>query len=605
MSTANEANSQFDKAPLSIESANTNTTINMYDYIQNNLSNSKISFLKQPFSAFLKMLLHEKELNELFLSNSNLDEMEFLDAVFEYFNISYSLSSKDRQRIPATGRVIIVANNPLGCLDSLLLLKMVKEIRHDVKILSNDVFSNIPHIKNSLISINSSYSAGKIKRKDLNAPLDALNQEQAVIVFPAGIVSCFHWKGIQDREWKKGFLRMAKKTSSPIVPIYIGGHNSLLFYSFASMNNSVGSFLSINEIFKNKGQEISIKIGKLIPYSEIMKNCKNHKEAASEVKNYVYSLSKKFRHKSKITFKTLEPIVAPNDLRQVYKEIKNSNLLGKINDKKSVYLFTSFTNSFLMKEIGRLREVAFRLVNEGTGKKIDTDIYDSYYQHIVLWDKEDLEIIGSYRIGDGPNIMAEKGFKGFYSSSLFDFKLAANEFFCQGLELGRSFLQPKYWGQRGLDYLWQGIGAYLISNPNIRYLFGPVSISSSIPKYAKDLIIAYYQTYFSYDDTFTYAQAKLPYICNSEIIEYIKSSYPKNQDEAFKVLRKELSEMNVQLPPLYKLYTDLCYSEGINFLGFNIDKDFHDAVDGFIVIDLLFIKEKVKSRYLYGHSRLF
>lgn len=604
MSTSKEANSQLVKDSSLFSTANANFSLNMENYIQNNFSNSKLSFLKHPFSTFLKMLLHEKELNDLFLSSSHLDEQEFLETIFEYFNISYSLTSKDRQRIPATGRVIIVANNPLGCLDGLILLKMVKEIRPDVKILSNEVFSNIPHIRNSLIAVNTSYSIGKITRKNLIEPIDALENEQAVIVFPAGIVSCFHWKGILDREWKKGFLRMAKKTSSPIIPIYIDGHNSFLFYSLTSMNNSVGLFLSINEIFKNKGQEVNIKIGKLIPYNEIMKNCRNHKEAANEIKNHVYSLSKKLKHQSKIKFKTLESIVAPNDLRQVYKEIKNSELLGKINDKKSVYLFQSFTGSFLMKEIGRLREVAFRLVNEGTGKKIDTDIYDQHYQHIILWEKEELEVIGSYRVGDGAVILAEKGLKGFYSSSLFDFSQEANEFFRQGLELGRSFLQPKYWGQRGLDYLWQGIGAYLVSKPNIRYLFGPVSISGSFPKYAKDLIVAYYQTYFNYDDNFTYAKAKSPYTCNSEVIQYIQSSYPANQDEAFKVLRQELQEMNVQLPALYKLYTDLCYAKGVMFWGFNIDADFQDTVDGFIVIDLMFIKEKVKSRYLVGHPKL-
>ena len=604
MSAAKEVNNRLSTDATVFDFASTQYSANIDGLIEENLSGLKYSFLQQPFSAFLKMLLHEKEINDLFSSSKNIDDIEFLEKVFEHLNISYTLSNKDRQRIPASGRVVIVANNPLGCLDGLILLKMIKEIRPDVKLLSNEVFANISHIRSSLISVNTSYSHGKITRKNLIEPIEALNDDQAVIIFPAGIVSGIHWNGVMDGEWKKGFLRMAKKSSAPILPVYIGGKNSYLFYSLASMNKLVGAFLSINEIFKKKGEEINIKIGNLIPYVEIMNNCKNHKVASKELKKHVYSLSNKQKHKSSINFKTLESIVYPYDLRQVYKEIKNSKVLGNINDKKSVYLFTSFPGSVLMKEIGRLREVAFRIVNEGTGKKLDIDIYDQFYQHIILWDNEALEIIGSYRVGESKVILEDNGFKGLYSSSLFDFTPAAKEFFSQGLELGRSFLQPKYWGKRGLDYLWMGIGSFLIKKPYIRYLFGPVSISGAYPKYAKDLIVAYYKTYFTFDENANYAKARRPYVCAPEVVDYVKNQYPKNKDEAFKMLRQELLEMNVQLPPLYKLYTDLCHDEGIRFLDFNVDIDFQDAVDGFIVLDLFHIKAKVRERYLESHSRL-
>jgi len=131
-----------------------------------------------------------------------------------------------------------------------------------------------------------------------------------------------------------------------------------------------------------------------------------------------------------------------------------------------------------LREIGRLREYTFRKVEEGTGKKRDTDSFDKYYEHIVLWDENDLEIVGSYR------------------NTLFKFKEEFESYLVDSIELGRSFVQPKYWGSRALDYLWQGIGAYLVQNPSIKYIFGPVSLSVALPKDALNLIVSYYSHYY-------------------------------------------------------------------------------------------------------------
>jgi putative hemolysin len=130
-----------------------------------------------------------------------------------------------------------------------------------------------------------------------------------------------------------------------------------------------------------------------------------------------------------------------------------------------------------MREIGRLREMTFRTVGEGCGQPRDIDRFDRHYEQLVLWDDQDMEIVGAYRLADAGRVIAEQGVQGLYSRTLFDYGPAVLSRIAQGLELGRSFVQPRYQTRHALDYLWYGIGAYIKANPHIRYLFGPASIS--------------------------------------------------------------------------------------------------------------------------------
>ncbi len=145
---------------------------------------------------------------------------------------------------------------------------------------------------------------------------------------------------------------------------------------------------------------------------------------------------------------------------------------------------------------GRLREIAFRAVEEGSGKRRDTDSYDDDYLHLILWDDDDLEIVGAYRFMPTAMQVEKRGVEGLYSYSLFHYDEKMQDILEHGIELGRSFIQPRYWGRRGLDYLWSGIGAYLARYPHYRYLFGPVSISGGLPPAARDLLVAFYRLWF-------------------------------------------------------------------------------------------------------------
>ena len=346
-------------------------------------------------------------------------------------------------------------------------------------------------------------------------------------------------------------------------------------------------------MFKKRSKIIHFKIGEMITTKTLQKSGFSDTTLITLLKKHLYKISKG----KKGIFATQKAIAHPEERKAIRAELKKSTLLGQTSDGKKIYLYTHEEGSILMKEIGRLREFTFRKVEEGTGGKRDVDLFDKHYKHIVLWDDEELEVVGAYRIGEANFIDEYFGVEGFYAQTLFEFMPEFHPFRNNAIELGRSFVQPRYWGTRALDYLWQGIGAYLHTNPHIRYMYGPVSLSDVYPKVAKNLIITFYSLYFSSSHTLVKARNGF-FMSNSEKEEALAFFDGGNYKEDFAVLKEQLSHMDLSVPTLYKQYTELCDEGGIVFLDFNIDKAFANCVDSFILVDITKIKEAKRARYI-------
>jgi len=548
------------------------------------------SFINKSLIKIAKKVVHEESINDFLKNNAHKKGFEFVDAVLDNFDFDYTVSSNDMQNIPSSGKVVIIANHPLGGLDALCLLKLVGKVRKDVKIVANDFLAGIDALNSLFVPIDN-YKQRQSK-KDIKAIYEALNQDQAIIIFPAGEVSRATPKGIKDPVWNKGFLNFAQHCNAPILPILVDGKNSKLFYTISILNKTFSTLLLSNEMFKKKSKKVSIKIGEIIPNENIMPKGINKKYLLTLYKKHLYAL----RKGKKSFFITQKAIAHPENRQDIINELKSSKIIGETSDGKIIYLYNYSDDSIVLKELGRLRELSFRRVGEGINKKRDTDKYDIYYEHIILWDKDDLEIVGSYRIGNGEFINNNLGISGFYSNTLFDYKEAFIPYLNDSIELGRSFVQPKYWGSRALDYLWYGIGAYLKSNPQIKYMYGPVSISASLPKIAKDMLVFYYSHYFKNSEVLL--EAKLPYQYSVDI-KSLKEMFTLDDKKIdFKRLKTALSNMGIAVPTLYKQYSELCEDGGVNFQGFNIDPDFSNCVDGLIVVEIEKIKDKQKSRYM-------
>ena len=246
-----------------------------------------------------------------------------------------------------------------------------------------------------------------------------------------------------------------------------------------------------------------------------------------------------------------------------------------------------------MREIGRLREEAFRAVSEGTGRSCDLDAFDDYYQHIFLWDAALGRIAGAYRVGHSDVILSRRGRKGLYTSTLFDIK---RDFFRQlgpALELGRSFISPDYQKQyNALATLWKGIGQYVVRNPGYGKLFGPVSISNDYHCVSKDLMLSF-------------LRCTRPHAALSHCVR------PRNPVRAFRRLNAtevfdELTFDNISamiadiehdgkgMPVLLRHYLKLHAA----IVDFNIDPSFSRVIDGLLVVDLLKTDSRLLQRFL-------
>jgi len=554
------------------------------------LKNNKI--IISAIDKFANSIIHQEQINQFLADNSHLGSFEFIENALEELNFTYTISNRDIQNIPASGKVVLIANHPLGGLDAFALIKAISSIRKDVKIIANDFLKMITPLKPIIIDINN--FKNRQSKQAISKIYEALNNNEVLIIFPAGEVSRATPKGIKDGHWHKSFLKFASRTSAPILPVFIGGKNSKTFYSVSAINKPLSTLLLSNEMFKQKDKEIELVIGEIIPFENIYPKSIPKDKLVNLYKHHLYGLSK-----GESYFKTQKAIALAEDRREIKKELKNSQLLGTTKDGKIIYLYEwSSNNSSVLNEIGRLRELSFRQVGEGVNKRRDIDKYDRYYKHIVLWDNEDLEIVGAYRIGISSEILQDSNTQALYTNSLFEYTKKFDKYLDNSIELGRSFVQPKYWGSRALDYLWQGIGAYLKSNPQIKYLYGPVSISQTYPKVAKDMILYFYDTYFSSKDKIV--SAKIPYVFdfNDEYMKIYQSNLLLNDyKQDFKNLKKSLGFLGLNIPTMYKQYADLCSEGGIKFCAYNIDKDFSDCVDSFILVDVKKIKPKKRERY--------
>ncbi|MBE1274272.1 GNAT family N-acyltransferase [Enterovibrio baiacu] len=549
-------------------------------------------WLARPVSATLQRLLHQQAFVDFAERYPYLKGFEFVEQVLDYFTFSYATSDRERERIPSNGRVVIIANHPIGSLDGLALLKLVREIRTDVKVVANNLLMQIEPLHSCLLPVNN-MSGGTPKENLRN--IDAwLRNEGAIIIFPAGEVSRMGATGVKDKVWHSGFLRMASKASAPILPIHVDGRNSAMFYGASLVYKPLSTLLLINEMFAQEDNKITFTIGESIPYSSYSSSANlPSKTRVRLFKKHLYNIGKG----KEGVFPTESAIAAPEPRLALKEEITQSERLGETPDGKEIYLYRYQAESHVMREIGRLREVAFRAVGEGTGQRRDIDKYDQHYFHLVLWDPTALDIVGAYRFCDTQAVIAQHGKEALYTHTLFNFEKGMTPILASGLELGRSFVQPKYWGKRSLEYLWLGIGAFLTKHPHYRYLFGPVTISNALPQAAKELLIFFYRTYFGANHSV--AHSKRPFHLDTQIESELVQHFRGNDYQSdLKTLKALLDNLETGIPTLYKQYSELCEPGGVQFIDFNIDPDFADCIDGLVMVDITKLKEKKRQRYI-------
>tara|TARA_R100000005_G_scaffold5644_1_gene2767 strand:+ start:6693 stop:8420 length:1728 start_codon:yes stop_codon:yes gene_type:complete len=540
--------------------------------------------LARSATRFLAYLFYAPRFAQFSREHPDLQGMEFVDRVLQYFDFTLKVPARELGRVPASGRVIIVANHPLGSLDGLALLQQVGRIRQDVKVVANELLTAIKPLDPLLLPVHN--MGGGTPRKNLQRIREHVEAEGALIIFPAGEVSRFGVKGVKDGAWNPGFVRIADAARAPVLPVYVAGRNSIFFYSLSFLSRPLSTLWLVREMFKQEHNTVSARVGAPIPWGNYRQASSSPPVLADLFRRHVYRLARNARP----IFQGAEAIAEPENRRLLQQEMETSELLGTTPDGMQIRLCRMDSAPCVMREIGRLRELAFRTLGEGSGLPRDIDRFDREYLQLTLWDPGAREIAGAYRLGCARTLIASGGLRALYSHSLFRFGRGMDKYLREGLELGRSFVQAHYQSRHSLDYLWLGIGAYLRRYPGYRYLFGPASISPLYGEQAAAMICGYYAAYST--NTGLAVQPRRPFRPRQP---YIPSGDPEQDLQA---LRQYLSSHGLQIPTLFKHYANVAEPDGVWMTAFNVDPAFGHCIDAFVMVDLNRLKPKKRQRYL-------
>jgi len=557
---------------------------------------TKLDKLRMPgLAAILMELMKINQVNELFAQAQPKQGPEFVDAILEGCGIDIEFDEADLKNIPKTGSFVAIANHPYGGIEGMVLLKMLCMVRPDAKLMANFLLKKIPNLSDYFIAVNPFENVEHSSSiSGLKNTLELLQNGTPIGIFPAGEVSTFKVdkKEVTDRLWHPVVGKIIAKAKVPVVPIYFHGNNGLLFNLLSLIHPTLRTAKLPSELFNKHGHTIKLRIGKPINVEDIP-DYANSTKLLNYLRARTYALGTGLEDEKRIfnprnLFKIKkEPAdIAPEIAGYVLeKEITPLREDYRIWAEKNyeVYIAPTTLIPNTIREIGRLRELTFREIGEGTNKALDLDEYDIYYHHLFIWDVEAKMLVGAYRIGLGDEIFYSIGKKGFYVSELFKIKAQFTPVLKKSIELGRSWIRKEY-QQKPLPLflLWKGILKYLIDNPRYRYLIGPVSISNSFSNFSKSLIVDYINRNHFDEEMAQYVKPRKKFKVD---LGSIDTDLLMGHADTFKGLDNLISEVetrSLKVPVLLRQYIGL----NAKIICFNIDPKFADCLDGFLVLDL-------------------
>ncbi len=544
----------------------------------------------------LMKLTGVERMNRLYDSVEAKEGLAFVEALFRQQAIRLEVSGKGLKKLPQEGAFITVSNHPFGFWDGLALLQIIQSQRPDFKVMANSLLEQIDTIKEAFIPVDPFDKTTQSNISGLKKAIKHLRQGKPLGIFPAGEVSSLHNGNIVDRVWARSVIKLIRNAEVPVVPIYFEGSNSALFHLLGLLHPNLRTAAIPAENMRRKNTVIKIKVGKPISVKEI-KNINGVDRLGRYLRARTYSLDSdlkvgQFYRRRPHRAPKMKALAPEGNYQAIKQEVASLAPSCLITEQQQFQVFLASAERIpqTLQEIGRLRELTFRGVGEGTQLERDLDEYDLYYQHLFLWDSKNHKIAGAYRLGMGTDIMKSYGKKGFYTQSLFKIKNGFKPILDQAIELGRSFITPDYQRQRlPLFLLWRGLHQLVNESDTYRYLFGPVSISNDYSRLSRELIVALIQRYYSDERLSGLVKARKKFTPKLKKIE-VDALLEGTEDDLKKVDRliEDLDPGDFRLPVLLKKYI----KQNARIIAFNVDPKFSNSLDGMIVLDLKEIPEE-------------
>jgi putative hemolysin len=541
--------------------------------------------------------------------------VEFAGNVLDYLGIEPQIAGGNLDNIPAEGPCIVVANHPFGGIEGFLAAHLVGRRRADVRIMANGMLKRVPEMADIFIAVNP-YGTGEAVKDNLKPMREALRwlqQGGLLVVFPAGDVSQLNLRKLRiaDGPWQDLVARLAARTDAAIVPVYFGGRNSWRFHLLGKLHPRLRTVLLPRELLNKRRAALKVWIGESIPFQRLRGLGSN-----AEITRYLRLRTLMLRDVdansrllrglptvAEMAAASGEQVVAPIDPVRLVEEIAALPAERKLatSGELDVYYARSREIPALLQEIGRLRELTFRAVGEGTGRAVDIDLYDNHYLQLFIWDRVARRIAGAYRLGLSDQIMDRYGCRGFYSHSLFKYRSPFIRALGPSIEMGRSFVAADYQKSFApLMLLWKGIGTFVARHPRYATLFGPVSISADYTSLSQQLLIHFLEANNFDTGLGRQVRARRPWRPSLPHAIRLKPVWRKTDLAGMQSIQgiSELVSLiegdDKGAPVLIKQYLKM----GGRMLGFNVDQAFSDCVDGLMVADLRRTDPKVLKRYM-------
>lgn len=554
------------------------------------------------FSGWLLMkALKISTLNKIYNRNKHLKDVEFLNAILDEFQIKFEIPEEDLKRLPKDGAYITVSNHPLGGIDGILLLKLMLEREPNFKIIANFLLHRIEPMKPYIMPVNpfENHKDAKSSVIGIKETLRHLSDGKPLGMFPAGEVSTYKdGQLVVDKPWEEGAIKVIRKAQVPVVPIYFHAKNSRLFYFLSKINDTLRTAKLPSELLTQKDRVIKVRIGKPISVAE--QNEYETIEAYSEfLRRKTYMLANAFEAEPKLL--TTPSLKLPKSPKQIAKPANHDKILEEVNCLKKgnyrllqsknyeVFFVTADKIPNILHEIGRLREITFREVGEGTNESLDLDQYDKYYHHMFLWDDDAQQIAGAYRMGLGADIFAKYGIDGFYLHELFRFEPELFDMMSKSIEMGRAFIIKEYQQKpMPLFLLWKGIVHTTLHYPEHKFLIGGVSISNQFSEFSKSLMIEFMKSnyYDPYIAQYIHPKKEFKVKLKDADKDFIFNETEADLNKFDKII-DELEPGSLRLPVLIKKYI----KQNARVVAFNVDPLFNNAVDGLMYIRIADIPE--------------
>ena len=561
----------------------------------------KFGFLGTLVGWLLMRVLRISSINKIYNKNKGKSDLDFLNGVLADCKIEFEIPEEDLKRIPKDGAFITISNHPLGGIDGVLLLKLLIEKRADYKIIANFLLHRIEPLKPYIMPVNpfENRKDAKSSTAGIKSALKHLQEGKPLGIFPAGEVSTYKDGKLKvDKPWEQGAVKFIKKANVPIIPIYFHAKNSRLFYVLSKISDTLRTAKLPSEVISQKNRVIKVRIGKAISVKD---------QAAYQeipifyefIRKKTYMLANPFVKSNKLLSsqnlkipKTAKRITSQKNTASFLKEVTllregNSRLLESKNYE--VFFANAKQIPNLLHEIGRLREITFRDIGEGTNKAIDLDKYDKYYYHLFLWDSVANCLAGAYRMGLGKEIFKKYGINGFYIQTLFRIEPELHQMMENTIEMGRAFIIKKYQQKpMPLFLLWKGIVHVTLRYPEHKYLMGGVSISNQFSEFSKSLMIEFMKSHYydPYIAQYIYPKKEFKVKLKDDDKDFVFDATKADMQKFDKII-DEIEPGALRIPVLIKKYV----KQNARLVAFNVDPKFNNAVDGLMYIKVADIPE--------------